>query len=387
MDANRRKALIFSLLGITMVAVVLLLLIVAANPSLHDAEEHATAVVQLFPTLAPGGTLPLRDYAEQCGLTIGTAVDVDALRDEPLYRTTLAREFNSVTPENAMKFRNLSRAPNQYDFSDADTMVDFALANDMQIRGHTLVWHQALPDWLTSGNFSKDDIQTILIRHIHTLVGRYQDKIAIWDVVNEAVNYDGHLRDSLWLEALGKNYIEMAFRAAHEADPQAKLFYSDYDGEALNTKSNAIYTLMKELLERDTPIDGVAFHLHIRLDDIPNWDDVQSNIQRLQALGLEVQMSEVDVRTQDVNLLVAEKIVQQADVYGAAAHVCLGTTACTSFSTWGFTDLHTWINGLTGTPDLPLLFDADYQPKPAYQAVSDALRTCCISDGNTRCNN
>lgn len=385
MNIDKRKAVVLNLVGIVVIAAVLLWVINASNPHLPEIEGSPTAVVQAISAdLMPDG-LPLRDYAESCGFSIGTAVDADALHNEPLYRTTLAREFNLVTPENAMKFRNLSAAPGQYDFTDADAIVDFALAHHMQIRGHTLVWHQALPNWLESGSFTTDEIQSIFIRHIHTLVGRYQDKIAIWDVVNEAVNYDGNLRDSLWLRALGKDYIEMAFRAAHEADPHARLFYSDYNAETLNAKSNAIYALAKGLLERGVPINGVAFHFHVGLNDTINWDDVQSNIKRLQALGLEVQITEMDVSTQDADLPLNDKLAQQADMYRTAAEICLKSAACTSFSTWGFTDLHTWIPGLTGKSDIPLLFDTNYQPKPAYDALRAALRACCSSGGKSRC--
>ena len=224
------------------IGVILLIAVILVFWERRPVPPSQSVTLAAIPVILPSARemptgLPLRAYAASCHLTIGTAVDADALRDEPAYRQTLAREFDSVTPENAMKFRDLSVAPGQYDFTDADAIVDFAEANQMQVRGHTLVWNQGLPDWLENGNLPNETLATIFERHIRTVVGRYGDQVPVWDVVNEAVDYDGSLRDGFWLSALGKDYIERAFQIAHEAAPQAKLFYSDYGGEGLGTKS------------------------------------------------------------------------------------------------------------------------------------------------------
>lgn len=382
------RSITFGIVGIVAVAAALLLASrLVIFPAFGDPDAILVPIIQTSVVDSLSGGLPLRAYTERCGLTVGAAVDIEALRNDSLYQATLAREFDMLTPENAMKFRELSPELGQYDFSDADLLVDFARSHDMQVRGHTLVWHQGLPRWLQTGDFTPAALESILLRHIHTLVGRYQGQITLWDVVNEAVDFDGEFRDTLWMRAMGKDYIEIAFWAAHQADPDARLFYSDYDNEALNAKSDAIYNLMKDLLARGVPVDGVAFHLHVGLNDTPNWSDVQRNIQRLQDLGLEVQITEMDVRIQDGNLPLMEKLAQQSTIYGTAATICLQSAACTSFSIWGFTDRYTWIPNQTGNPDFPLLFDVNYQPKPAYTSVRDALRACCTLDGGARCSN
>jgi endo-1,4-beta-xylanase len=238
-----------------------------------------------------------------------------------------------------------------------------------------------LPGWLRSETFDSDQIAAIMRQHINTLVGRYRRQIAIWDVVNEAFDWDGRPRETVWQKAMGEGYIDAAFQIAREADPAAKLFYSDYANEGLGRKSDAIYELVRGMRARNVPIDGVAFHLHVRLDERPRLDDMAQNIARLHQLGLEVHISEMDVRLQDVNMPIAEKLDQQAQVYRDVLDVCLKSPGCTSFGMWGFTDQYSWIPKLTGNPDAPLIFDERYKPKPAYQALADRLRTCCADGG------
>jgi len=174
--------------------------------------------------------LSLRTFAQAHGLQIGAAVAARPLQSEALYAQTLAREFSVVTPEDAMKFGPLYPDRDRYDFSDADTIVDFAEAHGMQVRGHTLVWHGQLPCWLTEENWRRNELSEILRQHIMTVVGHYRGRVVVWDVVNEAIADDGSLRDTIWLQKIGPEYIEMAFRWAHEADSGTRLFYNDYGG-------------------------------------------------------------------------------------------------------------------------------------------------------------
>ena len=238
------------------------LLTATAAPSPQGAVTIMTAV---SPSPTPTGE-SLRDLAPRRGLAIGAAVDVSALRSDPVYAQILAQEFNMLTAENALKFGPLRPSRDSYDFSAADILVQFAQDHDMQVRGHTLVWHNQLPDWLTQGTFSREELSAILKEHILTVVGRYRGKIAAWDVVNEAVGDNGQMRDTFWLRGIGPEYLDLAFQWAHEADPQAKLFYNDYNGEGLGSKSDAIYRLLKELLQRRVPVDGVGLQMHLTLD-------------------------------------------------------------------------------------------------------------------------
>jgi endo-1,4-beta-xylanase len=323
------------------------------------------------PTVTPAPSL--RALAHERGIGIGAAVSAGPLRREPLYGETLAREFSMLTTENAAKFGPVHPEPDRYDFADADFIVGFAEAHDMQVRGHTLVWHNQLPAWLTDGTWTRDELIDILREHVTTVVGHYRGRVAAWDVVNEAVADDGSLRDTIWRRGIGPEYIDMAFRWAHEADPDALLFCNDYAGEDLGPKSDAVHALVQGLLERGVPINGVGLQMHVSLRWPPDPEDVAANMARLGALGLQVHVTEMDVRIQDGVGTTEERLAAQADIYRDMMDVCLESSACKAFVTWGFTDRHSWIPQHTGHPDAPLLFDESYRPKPAYHAIMDAL--------------
>ncbi|MBZ0287138.1 MAG: endo-1,4-beta-xylanase, partial [Anaerolineae bacterium] len=175
----------------------------------------ATLLTLLGGVSATSAAAPtLRDYAPVYGVPVGAAVGADQLRGDPAYAQTLAREFSLVTTENAMKFGTVSASRGSYNFNDADTIVNFAAQNGMQVRGHTLVWHQQQPGWLVNGNFSGADMNTILREWTTAIVGRYRGRVNTWDVVNEAVESNGSLRNSFWLQRLGPEYIDTAFRLA-----------------------------------------------------------------------------------------------------------------------------------------------------------------------------
>jgi endo-1,4-beta-xylanase len=300
-------------------------------------------------------------------------VDVDALQDEGQYRDLLAREFNMVTPEVSMKFDATEPQRNAYTFEEGDVLTAFAKMHNMQVRGHNLVWYMALPPWLIAGNFSRDEIMAILSKHILTEVSHYRGQVNIWDVVNEAINNDGSLRDSIWLRGIGPDYLDLAFRWAHEANPEARLFYNDYSGEGLGQKSNAIYNLVKGMIRRGVPISGVGLEMHVSLDAYPHPSDVLANMKRLAALGLEVQITEMDVRIQGDTRPMQTRLDAEAQIYHDMLGVCLAVKQCTAFVMWGFTDRHSWIPDATGHPDAPLIFDGAYRPKPAFYALVDVL--------------
>jgi len=319
------------------------------------------------PMVAPS----LRSLAQERGIRIGAAVAVEPLQNEPLYAEVLAREFSMLTPENAMKFEPVHPGPDRYDFSAADAIVAFAADHGMQVRGHTLVWHYQLPPWLTGGDWTRDELIQILQEHITTVVGRYRGQVAAWDVVNEAIADDGSLRDTIWLRGIGPEYIDMAFQWAHEADPDARLFYNDYGGEGQGRKSDAIYALVQSLLQRGVPIHGVGLQMHVSLDDFPTPQDVATNMDRLSALGLEVHITEMDVRIKGE--ATEEALVKQAGVYRDMLDACLSAQNCKAFVLWGFTDRHSWIPYFFEGWDAALIFDPSYRPKPAYDALADGL--------------
>lgn len=313
---------------------------------------------------------PLRSIAEKCGIYIGAAVE-RGLLNIPDYAQILKREFNILTTENALKFGPVHPQPNTYSFGDADYIINFAESNGMKVRGHTLVWHHQLPDWVTQGKYAREEWINILREHIMTVVGRYRGRIYAWDVVNEAIDDSGILRDTVWLRNIGPEYIEMAFRWAHEADPQALLFYNDYGAEGLNAKSDAIYNLVKGLLEKGVPIHGVGLQMHTSLENPPSPEEVAANIKRLNELGLEVHITEMDVRIKMPAKW--EDLIKQAEIYRDILRVCLSADNCKAFVMWGFTDKYSWIPGSFSGYGAALIFDESYMPKPAYYYIAATL--------------
>ena len=321
----------------------------------------------------PGASLPLRELADRRRLLVGAAVAIGPLLADQDYRRVLAREYNCLVPENHLKWGPLRPAPDRFDFAAADAMVDFAHAHRMQVRGQTLVWHNAVPAWLTGGSYGRTDLERLLQEHIQAVVGRYRGRIFAWDVVNEAVAERGGLRETIWSRALGPRYLDLAFRWAHEADPQARLFLNDFGAEGLGAKAAGVYRLAQQLLEREVPLHGIGLQMHVGLGRYPAPEEVAANINRLAALGLEVHVTEMDVRIQDGKGTREERLAAQARVYGDLLAACLPASGFRALLTWGFTDRHSWIPWHTGRPDAALPFDESYQPKPAYFALARVL--------------
>jgi endo-1,4-beta-xylanase len=319
----------------------------------------------------------LRSLAEKRGIYIGAAVAVGPLRNEPLYRRTAEREFNMIVAENAFKWSSLRPSRTKFDFKEADFLVKFAAANKMKLRGHTLVWHRQLPKWLTEGNFTRDETIALLKEHIQTLVGRYRGKIDAWDVVNEAIDdRTGKFRtDSFWHRRLGADYIKLAFEFARAADPDAALYYNDYSAETMNAKSDGVYELLRELKNEGVKIDGVGWQMH-EIDGFRIGPEHRANAKRLAALGLELSITEMDVR---IKLpATPEALRRQADAYRDAADFCLAEPACKALVLWGLTDKHSWIPKEFKETGDALIFDRFYRPKPAFAALFEAFERAAI---------
>jgi endo-1,4-beta-xylanase len=310
----------------------------------------------------------LRDLAERP--LIGTAVNTDLLGSDATYTAILDREFNSVTPENAMKWESVEAQRGVLDFSAADRLVAHARAHRQIVRGHTLVWHSQLPAWLTSGTFTNDELEAILHEHITDEVSHFRGRIYAWDVVNEAFNEDGTLRDTIWLRQLGPGYIAKAFRWAHEADPHAKLYYNDYNLESIGPKSDAALALVGQLKAQGVPIDGVGFQGHLGIQ-YPYPDTFGENLERFAAAGVDVAITEADVRL--ILPVTPEKLATQATYFGNMMRSCVAVRRCVSFTLWGFTDRYSWVPGFFAGEGAATPFDESLRPKPAYFALRDAL--------------
>ena len=337
------------------------------------------ALLVLSPVFCLSQTL--RQAADKDGLLVGTAVRSSQL-SEPAYASTLAREFNMVEAEDAMKWWVLRRNPDTYDFRQGDELVHFAQAHELKVRGHCLVWGRNNPDWLTRGHFTTRKLSQLLHEHISHVMKHYAGQVFAWDVVNEALDENGKLRDSLWynqpgigLSGKGTGYIEQVFRWAHQADPKALLFYNDAEGEGLNRKSDAIYAMIKDFRNRGVPIHGVGLQMHIPLPEA-DVTALAANITRLTALGVQVHITELDVSLPLDSSGTAQSgdLARQADVYRGIVRACLNSPGCTAIQTWGFTDKYSWIGSHSqGTRGQALPFDRAYQPKAAYRAVLEEL--------------
>ncbi|MGY1619433.1 endo-1,4-beta-xylanase [Geodermatophilus sp. SYSU D00691] len=364
---------------VTLMAAPTAALAAPAPPAAPSASQHSAAI----------GQETLRSLAEEAGIEFGVAVNTDLLADNGKYRNIVNTQYSSVTAENVMKWEALNPAPGVYDWAAAEALIANAEANGQVVRGHTLVWHNQLPTWLTTGDYTAEELRAILEDHVRTVAAHFAGDIQQWDVVNEIFNDDeaGSFRETIWYQAYeelglpGEQYVADVFRWAHEADPDALLFYNDYNLEFTGPKSNAAYAFVQELLADGVPIHGVGFQGH--LDTQYGYPDLRNNLQRFADLGLEVALTEVDIRTyvtQKPNGTYTNtpadpaEAAQQVEWWAQALEDCLAVEACNSFTVWGVSDANSWIPGWFTGQGAGLLYDMHSNPKPQYEAVREVLR-------------
>ncbi len=330
----------------------------------------------------------LKAHAHKHGLLAGSAVAAGPLRNEEDYSSTLAEQYSLVVGENCMKFGPLRPTPDSYFFVDADALVAFAEQHKMKVRGHNFVWHEELPTWFKS-TVTKENAKKILTDHIMTVAGRYKGKIQSWDVVNEAINVnDGRpdgLRKTPWFEMIGPDYLELAYKTARQADPHAKLTYNEYgieyDNEDCDRKRAATLALLKRLKAAGAPVDALGIQSHIQAVSSSTFGKgLRELIDAAHGMRLEVYVTEMDVNDAGIESDdPAERDRIVAGVYRDYLSAVLEHKAVKSVLTWGFTDKHTWLNGMRrrqgrpNRPERPLPFDADYKPAPAFFAIREAF--------------
>ena len=313
---------------------------------------------------------PLRTAAAGAGKLVGTAVP-SALLADGRYAGVLARHFNYLTAEYEMKWGAIEATRGQNDFSAGDAIVAYGQAHRMLIKGHALLWHNSVPSWVPS--LSAVDLRAAVEGHIRSVAEHFRGRVRAWDVVNEAIADNGAgLRDTVFKQKLGDDYVADAFRIARQADPQALLFYNDYDGEGLNPKSDRIYDLVQSLRTQGL-IDGVGLQMHLAASNRPSDASIAANLGRLANLGLLVNISEMDVRIRDLPGPLPSRLDAQKAVYHSSVALCVAEPRCDGVTFWGFTDAHSWIDAQFGADD-PLLFDEQYGAKPAYYGVLEALQ-------------
>ncbi|WP_207533979.1 endo-1,4-beta-xylanase [Desertivirga arenae] len=328
----------------------------------------------------------LKDYYKKY-FPMGVAVRPSELSSEE--SKLILNEFSSITPENAMKMGPIHPREDRYFWRDADTIVNFAVRNKLKVRGHTLCWHAQTPNWLfidsTGNNVSKDVLLQRLKSHINTVVSRYKGKIYAWDVVNEAIA-DGpeFLRKTKWTEIAGEEFIEKAFEYAHAADPNAVLFYNDYNTE-IPAKRDKIFKLLKGLKDKGVPVHGVGLQAHWSIST-PTREELEKSIEMFSSLGLQVQFTELDISVysgrqggqliqgqqqpqQQKSVFTAEMEQQQLEKYKMVFDVFRKYKKnVTGVTFWNVSDKYTWLDG-RGRKNFPLLFDQELKPKKAYWEV------------------
>jgi len=328
------------------------------------ADEQRTSVGQ------EAGTL--RELGLRRGLLIGTVVRGPHLsrEEEPEYRDILASEFSLLTAP--CYFRGVQPAPGHFDFKECDRIVEFANEHSLQVRGHTLVWGNALPGWLDT--LSDVALWRALHHHVSTVVSRYRGRMLAWSVVNEAVNPDGgaHVgimyRDtSFWFRRLGPTVYDSAFWWARRADSTAALFYNDHSIERSRAWGIAIYDFVAGLKRRQVPITGVGLQFHLRINTVLDTVRIRADMERLAALDLNIHITELDVLIGH-SPATADELMRQGRLYRTVLSLCLAVSRCTAFSVWGFTDRRQSRASVTWEDD-PLIFDREYRRKPAYRAL------------------
>ncbi len=371
-----------------------------------------TILITLIPLLLIGCNSNMdRQDAEQQTLReafsdaflIGTALNERQIFGEDRRGQELAvREFNAVTAENVMKWELIHPEPGVYNFEAADAMIDLAEENSMFVVGHTLVWHSQVPDWVFYDDhgdlLNRDALLERMRDHIHTVVGRYRGRVHGWDVVNEAIVDDGSMRDTYWYQIIGKDYLVKAFEYAHEADPDAELYYNDYSLEIPSKREGAI-RLVEYLQENNAPITGIGTQGHFMLD-FPALEEIEKTITEFAALGIDVMITELDIDVlppafdyMGADVSVSAELRDELNPYPEALPDSVQQQLTQRYSDifeiylrhsgditrvtfWGLTDGDSWKNNwpVRGRTNYPLIFDRNWEPKPAYHAIIDLAK-------------
>ncbi len=358
----------------------------------HRRLSHWVVVLAAAAPLAAQTTL--REAAAARAIPIGAAASADEygppdLLLNPSYANLLSSQYSMLEPGNAMKWDVTQPTQTTFNFQPGDELVAFAQANGMLVRGHNLCWYTQFPAWLQpyADSATPAQMATLLENHIDTEVAHFAGEVFAWDVVNEAFNDPTGsalpaLRDSIWYDQpgigqTGTGYIAQAFQWAHAADPNALLFYNDYNIEGPGPKFTAVYNMVQSFVSSGVPINGVGFEMHLELDGYPTPAGLAQNMQQLAALGILVHITEMDVRltVDSSGNASAADLQSQAQVYQDIMTVCLQQPNCAAFQVWGVSYNDSWIPSFFPGYGAALPFDWNYQPTPAFNALMTAMQT------------
>jgi endo-1,4-beta-xylanase len=308
---------------------------------------------------------------------LGASVNPRLLNENEAYRNIASNEFTSLTAENHMKMMLVHPAADRFDFTRGDEIVAFATATGKRIHGHTLVWHNQVPQWMKDFKGDQKAWENLLKDHIQTVVTHYKGKVSGWDVVNESFLDDGSLRPSLWADHI-PDYIAKSFQWAHEADPTAILFYNDYGQDGKPKKMQAILSLVAELKQRKIPIHGLGLQMHINIDS--KREEISQVIEQSAKTGLAIHFSELDIAVNPKNnpdFNYDEKAAQAQNelfAYVFTSFRSIPVKQQYGITFWNISDKDSWLRGYFKRPkEYPLLFDDNYAKKPAYSELINSL--------------
>jgi len=326
----------------------------------------------------------LRELAAAKGLFFGTAVSDRQVR-RPELVALLTDQCSIFVAENQMKWRATHPEQDRFDFTAADFFMDFAESHHIPARGHNLCWHEHNPDWLEAAATPQNAV-SLLRTHIQTVAGRYKGRIHSWDVINEAIRPDHHnpndMVNSVWLKNIGEDYLEIAYRAAAEADPHALLTYNDYDIETdapeQERKRESILAMLHRFHEKHVPIHAIGIQAHLRPKGAPlTWNGLNKFLKEIKKLKLEIYVTELDVDDQEFPGDITERDRLVAKVYRSFLANILHQKSLKAILTWCLSDRDSWLQGFRprkdALPQRPLPFDADLNPKPAFNALRDTI--------------
>lgn len=330
----------------------------------------------------PGAGASLKAAAARSHRPWGVAITEAQLQD-PAFSALVLAQAAMIVPESEMKWDGLEPAPGRFNFSAPDRLLQFARRQGLQMRGHTLVWHQQLPDWVVA--LPPAETKQALESYITTVVKRYQNNLHSWDVVNEPIAEDGSgLRRSLWLERLGPSYIDQALNWAHQADPTVPLLINEFglegDDPASEQKRQQMLVLLRELRQRQVPIQALGLQAHLYATPTgPTFQRLPAFLQSLADLNLDIQVTELDVNDRMLTASIPERDARIAAIYGDFLTTVLQQPRLKSITSWGLSDRYTWLNQYfprqDGLPQRPLPFDSANKAKPATRSILAALNT------------
>ncbi|KGO74239.1 Glycoside hydrolase, superfamily [Penicillium italicum] len=341
----------------------------------------ALALASVLPQLAQGAGLNTAAIAKG-KLYFGSATDNSELTDAPyLAQLSNTDDFGQITPSNSQKWDSTEPSQNTFSYTKGDVIADLAAANGQKLRCHALVWYSQLPNWVSSGSWTNATLIAAMKNHITNVVTHYKGKCYAWDVVNEALNEDGTYRNNVFYQHIGEAYLPIAFATAAAADPDAKLYYNDYNIESAGSKSTGAQRIVKLVQQYGAKIDGVGLQAHFIVGRTPSQSAQTTNLAVLTALGVEVAYTELDIRMTLPST--AALLAQQSTDYYNTVAACVANAKCVGVTIWDYTDKYSWVPSTFSGQGGACPWDANLVKKPAYAGILAALGGAVSSTSTT----